>query len=146
MDRERAEAHLRLVAETELHGITTRPQDGAPLPPDIPGGGHGARGRRQQAAAAAALYALPRHQRQVIALQYYADLSEYETTAAGSRGRPQTATAALPWPPRFPTWTGSGSRSSGCTIPGTAPSCSRRPAACRRTHMKAGWAWNRTSR
>ena len=82
MDRERAEAHLRLVAEAELHGITTRPQDGASLPPGIPVGGHGARGRRQQAAAAAALYDLPSSQREVIALQYYADLSEYQTAHA----------------------------------------------------------------
>jgi hypothetical protein len=41
MDRERAEAHLRLVAEAELHGITTRPQDGAPLPPAFQSEGTG---------------------------------------------------------------------------------------------------------
>jgi hypothetical protein len=60
LNRERAEAHLRLVAEDELGRAATFPQ----------------------AAAAAALYGLPRRQREVIALQHYARLPEYETARA----------------------------------------------------------------
>jgi len=79
MDRERAEMHLRLVAEAELRRATAHPRDGAPAPPDRPGAGAGALVRRQRAAVADALYDLPNHQREAIALQYYADLSERET-------------------------------------------------------------------
>ena len=60
LNRERAEAHLRLVAEDELRGAATFPQ----------------------AAAAAALYGLPWRQREVIALQHYAHLPESETARA----------------------------------------------------------------
>jgi Sigma-70, region 4 len=60
LNRERAEAYLRLVAEGELRGAATFPQ----------------------AAAAAALYGLPRRQREVIALQHYAHLPESETARA----------------------------------------------------------------
>ncbi|HJY99859.1 MAG TPA: sigma factor-like helix-turn-helix DNA-binding protein [Streptosporangiaceae bacterium] len=60
LNREHAEAHLRLVAEGELCRAATFPQ----------------------AAAAAALYGLPRRQREVIALQHYARLPEYETARA----------------------------------------------------------------
>ncbi len=78
MNRERAETHLRLVAEAELRRATTYSQDSAPLPQDRSGGGPAALARRPQAAVAAALYGLPRWQREAIALQYYADLSEHE--------------------------------------------------------------------
>ena len=77
MDRERAENHLRLVAEAELRRATAHPRDGAPTPPDLPGAG--ALVLRQRSAVAEALYDLPSHQREAIALQYYADLSELET-------------------------------------------------------------------
>jgi hypothetical protein len=50
------------------------------------------------------------------------------TPTAASRGRPWAATAAPPRPPRFPNWTGSGSRSSACTISTAAPSCTGTPA------------------
>ena len=79
MDRERAEIHLRLVAETELRRATAHPRDGAPAPPGLPGAEAGALDPRQRAAVADALYDLPNHQREAIALQYYADLSERET-------------------------------------------------------------------
>ena len=79
MDRERAENHLRLVAEAELRRATAHPRDGAPTPPDLPGAGAGALVLRQRSAVAEALYDLPSHQREAIALQYYADLSELET-------------------------------------------------------------------
>jgi hypothetical protein len=78
MDRERAETHLRLVAEAELRRATAHPRDGAPAPPDLPGAEAGAV-VRQRSAVAEALYDLPSHQREAIALQYYADLSELET-------------------------------------------------------------------
>jgi Sigma-70, region 4 len=55
--RERAETHLRLVAEAELRRA----------------------GTHRPAAAAAALYGLPTYQRRAIALQYYAGLSDDET-------------------------------------------------------------------
>ena len=57
MNRERAETYLRLVAEAELRQATTPPH----------------------AAAAAALYGLSKYQRETIALQHYAGLSEAET-------------------------------------------------------------------
>ncbi|HWM98558.1 MAG TPA: sigma factor-like helix-turn-helix DNA-binding protein, partial [Streptosporangiaceae bacterium] len=79
MDRERAENHLRLVAEAELRRAAAHPRDGAPTPPDLPGAGAGALVLRQRSAVAEALYDLPSHQREAIALQYYADLSELET-------------------------------------------------------------------
>ena len=60
LNRERAEAHLRLVAEGELCRAATFPQ----------------------AAAAAALYGLPMRQREAIALQHYARLPESETARA----------------------------------------------------------------
>jgi hypothetical protein len=81
VNRERAETHLRLVAEAELRRATTPPRDGAAAPPDMPGAGRGALVARQQSAVAAALYDLPQRQRQVIALQYYGNLSETETAA-----------------------------------------------------------------
>jgi hypothetical protein len=77
MNRERAETYLRLVAEAELGWARTS----AP-PPGMPGGGHGALVLRQQSAVAAALYDMPRLQRQVLALQLYGDLSEAKTAAA----------------------------------------------------------------
>jgi len=46
----------------------------------------------------------------------------------------------------LPNSTGSGSRSSGCTGPGTVPSCSGRPTACRGTDMTAGGTGPRFSR
>jgi hypothetical protein len=76
MNRERAETYLRLVAEAELGWARTS----AP-PPGMPGGGHGALVLRQQSAVAAALYDMPRLKRQVLALQFYGDLSEAETAA-----------------------------------------------------------------
>ena len=79
MNRERAETYLRLVAEAELRRATTHPQDGTVTPPGMTGAGPGAFVRRQQAAVAAALYGLPMRQREAIALQYYAHLSEIET-------------------------------------------------------------------
>jgi hypothetical protein len=60
LNRERAEAHLRLVAEGELCRAATFPQAAAP----------------------AALYDLPRRQREAIALQHYARLPESETARA----------------------------------------------------------------
>jgi Sigma-70, region 4 len=60
LNRERAEAYLRLVAEGELCRAATFPQ----------------------AAAAAALYGLPARQREAIALQHYARLPESETARA----------------------------------------------------------------
>jgi DNA-directed RNA polymerase specialized sigma24 family protein len=79
MDRERAENHLRVVAEAELRRATAHPRDGAPTPPGQPGVGAGALVLRQRSAVAEALYGLPSHQREAIALQYYGDLSELET-------------------------------------------------------------------
>jgi RNA polymerase sigma factor (sigma-70 family) len=79
MDRERAETHLRLVAEAELRRAMAHPRDGAPAPPDLPGAEAGALVLRQRSAVAEALDDLPNHQREAIALQYYAGLSERET-------------------------------------------------------------------
>ena len=81
MNRERAETHLRLVAEAELRRATVPPRDGAATPPDMPGAERGALVARQRPAVAAALYDLPQRQREVIALQYYGNLSETETAA-----------------------------------------------------------------
>jgi Sigma-70, region 4 len=81
VNRERAETHLRLVAEAELRRATTPPRNGAAAPPDMPGSGRGALVVRQRSAVAAALYDLPQRQREVIALQYYGNLSETETAA-----------------------------------------------------------------
>jgi hypothetical protein len=61
LNRGRAEAYLRLVAEGELCRAATFPQAGG---------------------AAAALYGLPRRQREAIALQHYARLPEPETARA----------------------------------------------------------------
>jgi hypothetical protein len=66
MNRERAEAHLRLVAEAELRRATTR----TVAPPAVLG---------QRAAVAAALHGMPRIQREAVVLRYYLDLSEAET-------------------------------------------------------------------
>jgi hypothetical protein len=82
MDRGRAEIHLRLVAEAELRRATARPRDGAAAPPDLPPAGDGALVRSQRSAVVAALYDLPSRQREVIALRYYAGLSDAETAAA----------------------------------------------------------------
>ena len=79
MDHERAESHLRLVAEAELRRATAHPRDSALTLPDVPGTETGALVLRQRSAVAEALYDLPNHQREAIALQYYADLSELET-------------------------------------------------------------------
>jgi len=80
VNRERAETHLRLVAEAELRRATMPPRDGAAAP-DMPGAERAAV-VLPPSAAAAALYDLPRHQREVIALQHYGNLSEAETAAA----------------------------------------------------------------
>jgi hypothetical protein len=95
VNRERAETHLRLVAEAELRRATTPPRDGATTPPEVPGAERGALVVRQRSAVAAALYDLPRRQREVLALQYYADLSETETAATIgiSRGAVHSHTA-----------------------------------------------------
>ena len=95
MNRERAETHLRLVAEAELRRATTPPEDGAATPPGMPGAERGALVLRQRSAVAAALYDLPQRQREVIALQYYGNLSETETAAAVglSRGAVHSHTA-----------------------------------------------------
>jgi len=82
MNRERAESYLRLVAEAELRQAATHLPGGAVVLPGTTGVEPGASAGRQQAAAAAALYRLPGHQREAIALQYYADLSETETARA----------------------------------------------------------------
>jgi len=81
VNRERAEIYLRLVAEAELRRATTPPRDGAVMPPGRPGGGLGAVVLRRPTVAAA-LYDLPRYLREVLALQYYGNLSEVETAAA----------------------------------------------------------------
>ena len=93
MNREHAETHLRLVAEAELCRATTPPRDGAATP-DMPGAERGAVVLRASAVAAA-MYDLPRYQRDVIALQYYGNLSEAETAAALriSRGAVHSHTA-----------------------------------------------------
>ena len=81
MNRERAETHLRLVAEAELRRATAPPRNGTATPPDMPGAERGALVVRQRSAVAAALYDLPHRQREAIALQYYGSLSETETAA-----------------------------------------------------------------
>ena len=67
MNRERAEAHLRLVAEAELRRATTPPRDGAAMPAALPGAE-----RRpvvlRRSDVAAALYDLPSRQREALAL------------------------------------------------------------------------------
>ena len=80
MNREHAETHLRLVAEAELRRATTPPLHGAAAP-GVPGAERGAVVLRASVVAAA-LYDLPRYQRDVIALQYYGNLPEAETAAA----------------------------------------------------------------
>ena len=82
VNRERAETYLRLVAEAELRRAATAPREGAATPAVMPGAEPGALVVRQRSAVAAALYDLPIRQREVLALQYYADLSEAETAAA----------------------------------------------------------------
>ena len=81
VNRERAETYLRVVAEAELRRAATPARDGTAMPPDLPGAGRGAVVPRGSDVAAA-LYDLPVRQREVIALQYYAGLSEAETAAA----------------------------------------------------------------
>src|SRR5690348_16465007 len=72
---------MRIVAEAELRRITAPARDGTAMPPDLPGDERGAVILRQSDVAAA-LYDLPVRQREVIALQYYGNLSEAETAAA----------------------------------------------------------------
>jgi hypothetical protein len=81
VNRERAETYLRLVAEAELRLAGTPARDGAAAPPEVAVAGRGAAVLRGPAVAAA-LYNLPFRQREVIALQYYGNLSEAETAAA----------------------------------------------------------------
>jgi hypothetical protein len=81
VNRERAETYLRLVAEAELRLAGTLARDGAAAPPEVTMAGRGAAVLRGSAVAAA-LYDLPFRQREVIALQYYGNLSEAETAAA----------------------------------------------------------------
>ncbi len=80
MNRERAEIYLRLVAEQELRRAS--PRDSAGTPPDPPAAGYEALAGRQRSAVAAALYDLRAREREVIALQYYGNLSETETALA----------------------------------------------------------------
>ena len=80
MNRERAEAFLRLVAEAELRQLTTDPRDSAPLP-DVPGAEREAAGLLRRPAVVAMLRALDDRQREAITLQYHAGLSEAETAA-----------------------------------------------------------------
>jgi DNA-binding CsgD family transcriptional regulator len=82
VNRDRAETYLRLVAEAELRRAATTPREGAATPAVMPGAGPGALVVRQRSAVAAALYDLPYRQREVLALQYYGNLSEDETAAA----------------------------------------------------------------
>jgi len=65
----------------------------------MPGAEPGARVVRQRSAVAAALYDLPIRLREVLALQYYAGLSEAETASALhiTRGAVH-AFAGMPWP------------------------------------------------
>jgi hypothetical protein len=81
VNRERAETHLRLVAEAELRRARAPARDGAAMPHGLPGAGRWAV-VLQRSAVAAALYDLPIRQREVIALRYYGNLSEAETAAA----------------------------------------------------------------
>ena len=94
MNRERAEAHLRLVAEAELRRAATPPRDGAAMPAAMPGAERGPVVLRRSDVAAA-LYDLPSRQREALALQYYGNLSEDETAAALhiSRGAVHSHTA-----------------------------------------------------
>jgi hypothetical protein len=82
VNRERAETYLRLVAEAELRRAATAPREGAATPAVMPGAEPGALVVRQRSAVAAALYDLPIRQREVLALQYYGNLSEDETATA----------------------------------------------------------------
>ena len=82
MNREGAETYLRLVAEAELRRAATPPRDGTAIPAVMPVAEPGALVVLRRSAVAAALYDLPVRQREVIALQYYAGLSETETAAA----------------------------------------------------------------
>jgi Sigma-70, region 4 len=80
MDRERAEAFLRLLAEAELRRVTARPRDSAP--PDVPGAEReAAAALLRRPAVAAMLGDLPDREREAITLQYHAGLSEAETAA-----------------------------------------------------------------
>ena len=81
MNRERAETYLRVAAEAELGRAATPARDGTAMPPDLPGAERGAVALRRSDVAAA-LYDLPVRQREVLALQYYGNLSEAETAAA----------------------------------------------------------------
>jgi Sigma-70, region 4 len=81
VNRERAETYLRVMAEAELRRATTPARDGTAMSPDLPGAEHGAVVLRHSDVAAA-LYDLPVRQREVLALQYYGNLSEAETAAA----------------------------------------------------------------
>ena len=94
MNRERAETYLRLVAEAELRRATTPARDCAAMSPELPGAERGIVVLRRSDVAAA-LYDLPIRQRQVIALQYYGNLSEAESAAAMgiSRGAVKAHTA-----------------------------------------------------
>jgi Sigma-70, region 4 len=95
VDRERAEIYLRLVAEAELRRAATLPGDRVVSLPDRPGADRGALVVRQRSAVAAALYDLPIRQREVIALQFYGNLSEAQAaaTAGLSRGAVHSLTA-----------------------------------------------------
>jgi Sigma-70, region 4 len=81
VNRERAGTYLRLVAEAELRRARTPPPIGGAMSPAAPGVRRRAVVLRRSDVAAA-LYDMPRHQRDVIALQYYGNLSEAETAAA----------------------------------------------------------------
>jgi hypothetical protein len=81
MDRERAEAFLRLLAEAELRRVTAHPRDSAP--PGVPGGEReAAAALLRRPAVAAMLGDLPDREREAITLQYHAGLSEAETAAS----------------------------------------------------------------
>jgi DNA-binding CsgD family transcriptional regulator len=82
VNRERAETYLRLVAEAELRHAVTVPREGAATAASMPGAEPEALVARQGSAVAAALYDLPNRQREVLALQYYGNLSEAETADA----------------------------------------------------------------
>jgi len=81
VNRERAETYLRVAAEAELRRATTPARDGVAMPADLPGDERRTVALRRSDVAAA-LYDLPVRQREVLALQYYAGLSEAETAAA----------------------------------------------------------------
>ncbi len=80
MDRERAETFLWLLAEAELRRVTAQLRDGA-VPQDGPGAEGEAAGLLRLSAVAAVVGDLPDRQREAIALQYHAGLSEAETAA-----------------------------------------------------------------